>query len=169
MTFYLHTMAPKPKTKTRTDAEKAQIKELSELAREAAAIVMECDEDEVAFVIEDSSHVVPLGSTLIYIYPKTKPIEPSCLIIEAKLLSGLEDPAKAKQLLANVNQSVELGTVKYVKGNIMYVHEMEYPVIDDLVEAIESFMTIANALDDRLQSRLGGSRTLESAEDEVWL
>jgi len=149
-------------------ASKSKLKKLKAIARKASANAIGCEPDEVDDVLEDGSFIVPKYSTLVYVLAE---IEPEQFSLEATILENPEDDAAAVALIGYVIDSIELGTMHLQDNRVMYRHTINAQGIsaDDLASVVQSFARTADLLDERFQSRLGGTTLFDRAHDEVWI
>lgn len=117
------------------------------------------DEGDIDFGTEHSSAAV-------FVSAKT---EPSSLVFRTLLLQDVGETPQVYALLNEVNIDLILGQVYYMDGEIW----LHYRLVVDrphpaTIESILNYMLeFADDYDDKLKSRLGGSRLIEKTEDEI--
>jgi hypothetical protein len=118
--------------------------------------------------LEDGSFLVPTYSTVVFVLAE---IEPEQFSLVATILKYPEDDPAAVALIGYVNDSIELGTMHLHDNRVMYRHTINAQGIsvDDLASVVQSFARTADLLDERFQSRLGGTTSFNRAHDEVWI
>jgi hypothetical protein len=147
---------------------KSKLEKLKAIARKASANAIGCEPDDVDDVLEDGFFLVPTYSTVVFVFAE---IEPEQFSLEATILKYPEDDPAAVALIGYVNDSIELGTMHLHDNRVMYRHTINAQGIsvDDLASVVQSFASTADLLDERFQSRLGGTTSFNRAHDKVWI
>ena len=163
-----HAMAQQRSDKKTTKSGNAKLKRLRNLARNAIAMVRNCDPEDIDDITGCGSLIMPVYSTLVLVLAA---VNPTRILLKAKMLEGCVDEDLATSLLDEVNHGLEYGEMLYKEGEITYhfTLEIEDPTVDDLAPVIASFSETADLLGERLKARLGGNTALDRADDEVWL
>lgn len=134
-----------------------------------AAVAFLCDKDPELVEPDEDGKVVFAGESAAIIINVDS--DPPALVFMTYLLENVDETPALYALVNDINADIRIGQLYYNLETREIRYYYCYPVINPVIEIVANILAQmlenADLYDDRLKTRLGGDRFLESDEDEV--
>lgn len=134
-----------------------------------AAVARLCDKDLELVKPDEDGEVVLVGETAAIIVSAES--DTPALVFMTYLLENVDESPALYALINDINADIKIGQLYYsLKAREIryyYCYPVASPSVEIVSRILEQMLENADLYDDRLKTRLGGDRFLESDEDEV--
>jgi len=109
------------------------------------------------------------SSTAVYFWADVSDDAPPSYSFRSVLLLDVEERPLMYKLLNDINADIPYGQVYFREGEIVFYYSLiiEKPEPSSIIAILEYMQEASDDYDDKLKTRLGGSRFLETDDDEV--
>lgn len=141
--------------------------ELMAVACQAVAIL--CDKDPDLIKPDEDGEVLCTGDSCGILVSAQD--DPSALVFRTFLLEGISESPAMYALLNEINTDITIGQLYYYEEareiRYYYRYPVDKPSAEVVAAILEEMIDAADLYDDRLKTRLGGERFIETEDDEV--